>query len=452
MHAALRQYLSGFLLLAWLMVCPVTGWAQSGSGVTEGAVPGPTGAVALSAATGVPAPDDTAARLQALEEKIVALEAEVKTLKEAQALPAAPSTSPSSSSETALATNAYPQPAPVALQEPTQGGVIGGAPQNAKLLNPDISMIGNFIATAGSSPFQNGPALEFHEAELGVQAIIDPYSRADFFLSFGEEGVELEEGYITFTGLPKGFVAKAGKMRSSFGVVNTKHNDALPWVDRPLVSENLVAGEDGINDAGFSINRFFSGPKGIVLEATGQVYRGDSADVFESHQRSDLAYVGRLRGYKDLTESTNLDIGFSYARGHNDAGSNFITQLFGSDVTLRWKPLRRAIYHSLLWRSEFVWSERQQLPSPQRAFGFYTSADYRLNRRWTVGGRFDRSNQARNDNLTDSGFSAVLTYWPSEFSQVRTQYRFGRFADGKDSSELKVQLLFSLGAHGAHPF
>ena len=406
-----------------------------------------------TAAPLAPASDDTATRLKALEEKIVALEAEVKTLKEAQALPAAPSTMASSSSaETAIAANAYPPPAPAQVQGPTQGGVIGGAPQNAKLLNPDISMIGNFIATAGGNPFRPGPALEFHEAELGVQAVIDPYSRADFFISFGEEGVELEEGYITFTGLPKSFVARAGKMRSSFGVVNTKHNDALPWIDRPLVTENLVAGEDGINDAGFSIHRIFPGPKGIVLEATGQVFRGDSADVFTSHQRSDLSYVGRLRGYRDLTESTNLDVGFSYARGHNDVGTNFFTQLFGTDVTLRWKPLRRAIYHNLLWRSEFFWSERQQLPTAQRAFGFYSAADYRLNRRWTVGGRFDRSDRARNDNLTDSGFSAVLTYWPSEFSQVRTQYRWGRFAEGKNTNELKVQLLFSLGAHGAHPF
>ena len=452
MHAALRKYLSGFLLFALLMVCPVTGWAQSGSGVTEGAVPGPTGAVAPSAATRIPAPDDTAARLQALEEKIVALEAEVKTLKEAQALPAAPSTVPSSSTETALSTNAYPPPAPAPVQGPAQGGVIGGAPQNAKLLNPDISMIGDFIATAGGNRFQPGPALEFHEAELAISAIIDPYARGDFFLAFGEEGVELEEGYITFTGLPKGFVAKVGKVRSSFGVVNTLHNHSLPWIDRPLVTDSLVGGEDGINDAGFSIKRIIPAPKGIFLEATGQVFRGDSADVFTSHQRSDVSFVGRLRAYKDLTEDTNLDVGFSYARGHNDLGTDFLTQLFGSDVTLRWKPLRRAIYHSLLWRSEFVWSERQQLPSPQRAFGFYTAADYRLNRRWTVGGRFDRSNQARNDNLTDSGFSAVLTYWPSEFSQIRTQYRFGRFAEGKDTSELKVQFLFSLGAHGAHPF
>jgi hypothetical protein len=46
----------------------------------------------------------------------------------------------------------------------------------------------------------------------------------------------------------------------------------------------------------------------------------------------------------------------------------------------------------------------------------------------------------------------VLTYWPSEFSQIRGQYRFGHYADGRDGNELLLQFLFVLGAHGAHPF
>jgi hypothetical protein len=46
----------------------------------------------------------------------------------------------------------------------------------------------------------------------------------------------------------------------------------------------------------------------------------------------------------------------------------------------------------------------------------------------------------------------VLTYWPSEFSQVRGQYRFTRYAGNIDTHELLMQVMFSLGAHGAHPF
>jgi predicted aspartyl protease len=78
--------------------------------------------------------------------------------------------------------------------------------------------------------------------------------------------------------------------------------------------------------------------------------------------------------------------------------------------------------------------------------------NYRLNRRWTVGGRFDRSGRATNSALTDTGFSSILTYWPSEFSQIRGQYRFGRYAEGLTANEFLLQFVFVLGAHGAHPF
>jgi hypothetical protein len=114
-------------------------------------------------------------------------------------------------------------------------------------------------------------------------------------------------------------------MRSAFGRVNTFHNHVLPWIDRPLARVNLVGGEDGINDAGISVQRILPAPEGIFLEATGQIFRGDSADVFTATSKSDLSQVAHLRGYRDLTESTNLDLGFSYACGHNDLGSDFLT-------------------------------------------------------------------------------------------------------------------------------
>ncbi len=46
----------------------------------------------------------------------------------------------------------------------------------------------------------------------------------------------------------------------------------------------------------------------------------------------------------------------------------------------------------------------------------------------------------------------ILTYWPSEFSQLRAQYRRTQYADGPTANELLLQLQFSIGAHGAHPF
>lgn len=413
-----------------------------------------------------PAPGTPDSRMQALEEQVHILAEEVALLRgELKELRDAKSPASASGDHILLASaRVEPGMVPAAAPAPVPGQVAqtqtyGGATSNAKLLNPDISMIGNFIGTMGPNPVVHTPSLELRESELGVQAIIDPYARGDFFLSFGEQGVNVEEGYITFTSLPAGLLLKVGKMRAAFGKVNMMHSHVLPWIDRPTVTRNLVGGEDGIDDAGISLSRILPAPKNWFLEGTAQLYRGDSSDVFHATTNKDVSVVGNLRAYKDLSESTNLDLGFSYARGHNFNGADFLTNLYDASATLRWKPLRRAIYHSFLFRTELIWSAHDQLSSTvpqlfetQHAFGTYADAEYRLNRRWTVGGRFDRSGHASNGSLIDTGFSAILTYWPSEFSQIRGQYRFGNYGDSGNANQLLFQFLFVLGAHGAHQF
>jgi hypothetical protein len=427
---------------------------------------------ATSTARESSASDAQEQRLKSLEERLQGLEQEIAFLKDDLRAARAPANNePAGGARLVLASAVIPAPAvaaPALPQAPAPGQGepqaapaqlpnYGGASAMAKVLNPDISVIGNFLGAMGRNSVNPSPALEMHESELGLQAIVDPYAKADFFIAFGEHSVDVEEGYLTFTSLPAGFVAKVGKFRSAFGKVNTLHDHVLPWTDRPLVTENLLGGDEGITDAGFSVTRILPAPGGLFLEGTAQVLRGDSADVFTSSRRSDASVVGHLRAYKDLSESTNLDLGYSYARGHNDVGSAFTTRLHGIDATFHWTPLRRTIYHNFVGRAEMVWSERNQLDvallaEQQKAFGFYTSGDYRVNRRWTVGGRYDRSGQARDASLVDSGASALLTYWPSEFSQIRGQYRFTRYAGGVDANELLFQFQFALGAHGAHPF
>ncbi|HEX7554171.1 MAG TPA: hypothetical protein VF378_11510 [Geothrix sp.] len=342
------------------------------------------------------------------------------------------------------ASQAAPRPEPVQL-----GGAGGSA---AKAMNPDLSLNGDLLGSVGRNDVRPVPSLEMHEVELGVQSVIDPYSRGDAFISFGETGVNVEEAYITLTALPGEFVGRIGKMRAAFGKVNTTHNHALAWTDRPLVTENLVNGEDGIDDMGVSLSRILPAPGDLFLEATVQVFRGDSGDLFKASQKNDLSYVGHLRGYEDLTENTNLELGYSFAQGHNELGHDYLTRLNGVDLSLRWKPLRRSIYNSLLWRSEFVWSRRDLLVGQERAFGLYSSLEYRLDQRWTVGTRYDWSERATLASQLDRGGSALLTYWMSEFSQVRGQYRFTRYDGGRDASEVRLQLIFVMGAHGAHPF
>lgn len=350
---------------------------------------------------------------------------------------------------------------PIEPSAPVPPGAAGaGGPQGSlpvygnvnvlsKIFNPDLAVIGNFLGAAGRNPVEPLPALELQETETSLQAIVDPYARADFFFALSPQGVEVEEGYITFPTLPGGLLVKAGKLRSAFGKVNPMHTHVLPWADRPLVTRNLLGGEEGISDAGVSVARLLPNPW-IFLEATGEVYRGESA-VFRAHQRRDLTYVGHLRGYQDLTESTNLDFGGSVAYGHNDAGPSATTRIVGFDGTFRYRPLRRAIYRRLLARTELIWSRRSETGG-LNAFGAYLAGDYQFARRWFAGVRYDHAGRAMDPDAKDKGTSWLVTYWPSEFSQIRSQYRRTRYAEGPTASEVLFQLLFSIGAHGAHTF
>lgn len=348
-----------------------------------------------------------------------------------------------------------PPPEPVAAASPAPSGA-----SSSTFFNPSTAVIGDFLGAAGRNDVNPQPALEMHESEVSFQAIVDPYARADFFLSFGEEGVDLEEGYATFMSLPGSLQAKVGKMRAAFGKVNTLHNHVLPWTDRPVVINNLLGGEEGISDAGVSLARLI--PIGnFFLEATGQAFHGKTPDpsLFHSSERSDLSYVGHLRGYQDITESTNIDFGASYSFGHNASGvvndidlGRYTTQLFGVDATFRWRPLTRAIYHQFVGRSEVIFSRRDQPNGRQDANGFYVSGDYQFARRWWVGGRLDQSDHADEAVVRDNGQSFILTYMPSEFSQLRGQYRRTAYGNGPTAHEFLMQFQFAIGAHGAHPF
>lgn len=353
------------------------------------------------------------------------------------------------------------QPAPGAAAAVPQGATGAGGPEGAlpvygnsaalsKVFNPDMAAIGNFVGAAGKNSVEPLPALNMQEAELTFQAIVDPYARADFFFSATPDGIDLEEGFLTLTSLPGGLLAKVGKFKEQFGKVNTLHPHVLPWVDEPIVMKNLLGGEEGMNDAGLSVSKLLLNPW-FFLEVTGEVYQGNSGP-FESHERSDVSWLGRLRGYRDITEGTNLDLGASFARGHNNVNPDTTTELFGIDATVRYRPLRRAIYRRFVGRTELMWSRRGQEAGDVSAFGMYASAEYQFARRWFAGVRFDHSDRATEASLTDTGGSFILTYWPSEFSQVRGQYRRTRYGEGVTANELLFQFLFSIGAHGAHVF
>jgi TolA-binding protein len=360
-------------------------------------------------------------------------------------------------------TNAQPQSALTDVQT-IVNQVNPGA---AKALNPDISAIGNFVGKGGTAnPYEFGPTdamrspLKLDEAELAFQAYVDPYAKANFFLSASPEGLSIEEAYAQFVTLPYDLTARAGKFKAMFGKANTWHTHLRPWVDQPLVIHNFFT-DDQLSDDGVEISKVFPNEFAFV-EGTAEVFAGNNT-VFHRHKQSDLFYDAHLRIFKDITENSNVEIGGSFARGTLPDSSlrpGASSQFGGVDVTFRWKPLIRSVYNSMIARFEGMVNDRADID--HRLTGYYASLDYQLAQRWFTGVRLDRADRANplDDTLTmtptsrftDRGVSATLTFWPSEFSQLRGQLRHTSYGGLKSINELLFQLQFSIGAHGAHTF
>jgi cell division protein FtsB len=414
-----------------------------------------------------PAPADAAERLQKLEQRLDelqrendALRGEIDSLKRDLGTEAVANAAPAEAEDltkidiapTAAAELARaPEPAAEPVVDVIQNQPAPGA---GKVFNPDIAVIGNFLSKAGDlNEFEERPTASLEESEISFQAFVDPYAQAKFFVAVGPDGAEVEEGFINFIALPHDLTAKVGKLKASFGKVNTMHAHVRPWIDTPLVLNNFFGGE-GLADSGVSVSRIFPNRHNLFVEATGEVYSGNAEGVFESHNRNDLFYLAHLKTYRDLSEQSNLEIGASFARGTApETGGN--SEFGGLDVTYRYKPLERGLYRSFISRTELIANRRSG--SDGHAFGFYTSADYQFGQRWFTGIRFDQSDRADDPSLTDRGASVTLTFWPSEFSQLRAQGRHIRYGNGgtvngHSVNELLLQVQFSIGAHGAHTF
>ena len=351
-----------------------------------------------------------------------------------------------------------PTPTPAATPEPEPPPPVATpAPAplvNPTFFNPAIAVIGNFLASAGNNPVQPSPAFQVEESEISFQAVVDPYARADLFLSFTNDGVEVEEGYVTFLTLPWQTQAKAGKFLVQFGKVNTQHLHVLPWVDEPLpITDILLQGQfETWGAEGISVSKLIELPGDTFSEAYFQVLDGTSGVLFVAPSKSDLTYNGQYRVFRDFGDDHNLDVSFSYAYGHNGTSPTNTTSLQNASLVYRWKPLQGRPYRSFILRSEYFWSQREQPDGVQKAQGFFVGGDWQLARRWFAGARYEFSDRATDATLRDKGYAATLTFLPSEFSVLRAEFRQRQYAGGIKANEAFLQIQFAIGAHGAHPF
>jgi hypothetical protein len=331
---------------------------------------------------------------------------------------------------------------------PTPGGTA------AKLL-PDISVFGSFVGAyfsedptfeTGHDPARTGFTLQ--EIEVALQSVVDPYLRADVFLSFHEEGVELEEGYMTTlgAGLPRGLQFKGGKFLLPFGRQNPKHLHNWAFVDNNLVNRYLL-GPEGLSELGVEASYLFPIP--AFLQVQGTFTNGDNGTSFGGERKQDFLYNGRVSSSVDLTQNLTMLVGASAAFGFNETGPGNKTNLFGGDLLLRWKPSAST---GITWQTEYI-LRRMQFPGILESDGgLYSYLDWQFFKRWHGGFRYDQMGMPEGVIPTEYRISPALTFEPTEFSRLRLQYEYDKAANVDGIHAAMFQFQFSMGPHAAHPF
>jgi len=321
--------------------------------------------------------------------------------------------------------------------------------------NPDIGVIGDFQGSYISKGNKNFNAY-LNETELSLQANVDPYARADFFLSFardpetGKYGVEVEEGYLTTLSLPAQLQLKVGKFREAIGRINPTHPHALPFIDLPNAYVNYF-GEDGLNDEGASLSWLIPNKK-FYQEIVFQVTSGLSeSPSFYRGDNNHLIYLGHLKNFFTLSDNATLELGLTGITGPND--SSRTTSIAAADLTYKWKPVQMNTYRSVTWQSEFYYSHRNVMENLSvNSFGLYSFLQYQLAKRWFLTGRYDYAQKPYDKDIIEQAYSLTAGWYATEFSKIELE--------GKTTDDNVVQRyyqawlrwIFVIGAHGAHQY
>jgi len=380
-----------------------------------------------------PAPTQPAPSLPAPSAEAPAEDQELAALRAAAAAETAPGTPAQPAAASAV---------PSAPSPPSREGSFGSE-RNLNRLNPEISMTGDLVGFATNRGREDFNGREF---ELNVQSALDPYSLTKWTLSFSpDQGVDIEEGYVSYTGLPSGLTLTAGKFRQEFGALNRWHLHALPQIDYPLALQSYF-GEEGLAQTGLSAAWLLPHPWATANELTVQLTDGES-EAFGGANFKNLVGLAHLKNYWDVNEATYAEVGLSGIAGTDGRGG--ASRVWGTDLTLHWQPPTRAKYREVTWRSELLHSQRDDLTGLRRdAWGGYTYLESLLAQNLYGGLRFDRVEDPLDPEHGRWGLFPNVTWWQSEFVRLRGELGFIKdLPNGDTERRFTLQLTWAAGPH-----
>jgi hypothetical protein len=384
------------------------------------------------------------------------------------------------------------QPAPQAQGIPAVPAAGGNAPTRAQsLLNPAMSAVLLATGTTSLKRESDSNGFDMSEAEIALQSAVDPYTRVDLFLSFPSgESPEVEEGFITTLALPGPLQLKGGRFKNAFGKWNGLHTHAFLSVDRPNALVNFF-GEESLATDGFSLSVLIPNPWDQYIDLFTEVGSALEGTSFNNDRRN-LTFLEHLAWFFNTGPNSTLELGLTAARGRAGASEALLgaiddcgagcagfaprgelqSAVQGVDLTYKWKPVRMNVYKSFLWQTEALRSRRHldvlmdPLGTPfldaqvVDASGGYSHVEWQFAKRWRVGSRYDWSGFPDDDRARERAISAVVRFLPSEFQEIRLQYKRTsrnddaalRFDGERDDSQIFFQWIPVIGAHGAHKY
>jgi len=321
--------------------------------------------------------------------------------------------------------------------------------------NPDIGVIGDFQGSYISKGKRNFDAY-LNETEVSLQATVDPYVRADFFLSFARNpvthayGVEVEEGYLTTLSLPAQLQLKLGKFREAVGRINPTHPHALPFIDLPNAYVNYF-GEEGLNDEGLSLSWLVPNKK-FYQEIIFQATSGQSeSPTFFRGDNNRFIYLGHFKNFFTLSDNSTLELGLTGITGPND--SSRTTSIAAADLTYKWKPVQMNTYKSLAWQSEFYYGHANLLDNfSVNSLGLYSFLQYQLAKRWFLTARYDYAQKPYNKKIVEQAYSLTAGWYATEFSKIELEGKTTDDTIDKRFYQAWLRWIFVIGAHGAHQY
>lgn len=367
---------------------------------------------------------------------------------------------------------------------PAPARTTGGQPTQRML--PDFSAVGDLVGDLSpkGSTQEGGARFGVREVEVAIQSVVDPYFRGDVFLGISDaEGISIEQAFLTTTSLPYGLQARLGRFLMPVGKQTTTHRHDLHTVEYPWVIQKFF-GPEGLKGTGVTVSQvvapfgFYQELQLSVVDRFGEKLEGLVTATPVNKNLDGLGYSARLRNYWDLSQSTNLELSGSAITGQREAAlpADFTTAdpsitaslarqtVVGGDLTFRWRPLQQGLYKSFILQAEVMRqiNERPTLPAgtfspgalhvlPNDYTGSYVFARWQLSQRLFLGGRYDNVQDPEQFGATMTAGSAVLEWFPSEFSKLVAQYERVN-QRGEATNRILLQASFSVGPHKPHPF